>query len=122
MAKLIFRLNAVADDEADEVKKLLTEHDIEFYESPAGNWNISVHALWINDESQYASAKRLIDDYEIARSQRVRRERQQQIDRGELETFAQRIFNKPVQFLITLAIILFILYVSIAPFLNIGQV
>ena len=121
MAKLIFKLKSVSDDEADDIKNLLAENKIEFYESPAGNWEISMHALWLNDEAKYAQAKQLIDEYQVRRSQRMRLETQQKIEQGEHETFIQRLLNKPVQFLITLAIIVFILYFSIMPFLEIGQ-
>ena len=121
MAKLIFKLKSVSYDEADDIKNLLTENKIEFYESPAGNWEISMHALWLNDEAQYAQAKQLIDEYQVKRSQRIRLETQQKIDQGEHETFIQRLFNKPIQFFIALAIIIFILYFSIMPFLEIGQ-
>ena len=121
MAKLIFKLKSVSDDEADDIKYLLTENKIEFYESPPGNWEISMHALWLNDETQYAQAKQLIDEYQVKRSQRIRLETQQKIDQGEYETFYQRLFTKPIQIFITLAIIIFILYFSIMPFLEIGQ-
>ena len=121
MAKLIFKLKSVSYDEADDIKNLLTENKIDFYESPAGNWEISMHALWLNDETQYTQAKQLIDEYQVKRSQRIRLETQQKIDQGEYETFIQRLFNKPIQFFITLAIIIFILYFSIMPFLGIGQ-
>ena len=121
MAKLIFKLKSVSYDEADDIKNLLTENKIDFYESPAGNWEISMHALWLNDEAQYTQAKQLIDEYQVKRSQRIRLETQQKIDQGEHETFIQRLFNKPIQFFITLAIIIFILYFSIMPFLGIGQ-
>ena len=121
MAKLIFKLKSVSYDEADDIKNLLTENKIDFYESPAGNWEISMHALWLNDEAQYTKAKQLIDEYQVKRSQRIRLETQQKIDQGEHETFNQRLFNKPIQFFITLAIIIFILYFSIMPFLEIGQ-
>ena len=121
MAKLIFKLKSVSYDEADDIKNLLTENKIEFYESPPGNWEISMHALWLNDEAQYAQAKQLIDEYQVKRSQRIRLETQQKIDQGEHETFNQRLFNKPIQFFITLAIIIIILYFSIMPFLEIGQ-
>jgi hypothetical protein len=121
MAKLIFKLKSVSYDEADDIKNLLTENEIAFYESPAGNWGISMHALWLNDEAQYTQAKKIIDEYQVKRSQQLRLETQQKIDQGEYETFIQRLFNKPVQFFIPLAIIIFILYFSIMPFLEIGQ-
>jgi hypothetical protein len=121
MAKLIFKLKSVSYDEADDIKNLLTKNRIAFYESPAGNWEISMHALWLNDEAQYTEAKQLINEYQIERSQYVRQETQQKIDQGEYETFIQRLFNKPIQFFIPLAIVIFILYFSIMPFLEIGR-
>ena len=120
MAKIIFKLQSVSDDEAEDVKNLLIENNIDFYESPAGNWGISVHALWLNDETQYTRAKELIQQYQLARSQRIRLETRQQIEQGEYETFIQRMVHRPAQFIITLAIILLILYLSIVPFLGIG--
>jgi len=122
MAKLIFKLKSVSIDEADDIKNLLTENKMDFYESPAGNWEISVHALWLYDETQAIQAKQLIDEYQLERSQRVRLETQQKIDKGEYETFIQRLLSRPVQFIVVLAIIVFILFLSIMPFLEIGQV
>jgi hypothetical protein len=120
MAKIIFKLKSVPYDEADDIKNLLTKNEIAFYESPAGNWAISMHALWLNDEDQYTEAKKLIDEYQIERSQRVRQETQEKFDQGEYETFIQRLFSKPTQFFIPLAIIIIIIYFSIMPFLEIG--
>lgn len=121
MAKLLFKLKSVFDDEADDIKDLLTEHNIDFYESPAGNWGISMHALWLNDETKFDQAKQLINEYQIERSSRIRKEIQQQKEEGEFETFFQRLLNRPMQFIIYTAFILFILYFSIMPFLEIGQ-
>ena len=120
MAKIIFKLQSVSEDEAEDIKNLLTENKMDFYESPAGNWGISVHALWLKDETQYAQAKKLIEEYQLERSQRIRLETQLKIKTGEYETFIKRLVNRPVQFLVTLAIILLILYLSIVPFLEFG--
>jgi hypothetical protein len=121
MAKLIFKLKSVSYEEADDIKNLLTENNIAFYESPPGNWEISMHAFWLNDETQYVQAKQLIDEYQVKRSQQIRLETQQKIDQGEYETFVQRLFNQPFQIFITLAIVILILYLSIVPFLEIGK-
>ena len=122
MAKLIFKLKSASYEEADDIKNLLTENKIDFYETPAGNWGISMNALWLKDEAQSIQAKQLIDEYQLIRSQRIKLETQQKIDNGEIETFFQRLLSRPVQFITILAIILFILYISIMPFLEIGQV
>ncbi len=120
MAKLIFKLKSVSHDEAEDIRNLLTDNHIEFFESPPGNWDISMHALWLQHDEDHARAKKLIDDYQAQRSERVRLETQQKIEQGEYETFAQRLANKPLQVLITLAIVAFIIYVSVMPFLEFG--
>jgi hypothetical protein len=122
MAKLIFKLKSVPDDEAEDIKNLLTDNKIDFYETPPGNWKISVHALWVKDDGQSIQAKQLIDEYQLERGQRIRMETQQKIDNGEFETIFQRLLSNPVQSIAILAIILFILYVSIIPFLEMSQV
>jgi len=121
MTKLIFNLKSVPFDEADDVKNLLTDNEITYFESPPGNWGISVHALWLNDESQAMLAKQLIDEYQLKRSQRMKLEMQEKIDNGDFETLFQRLFNRPVQSIVYLAIVLLILYFSIMPFFGMVQ-
>lgn len=53
MSKLLFKLRGVPDDEADEIRALLAEKQIEYYETSAGNWGISLPALWLQDDSRY---------------------------------------------------------------------
>lgn len=114
MAKLFFKLNGVPDDEANEVRQLLEDADIHFYETSAGNWGVSLPAIWLSDESQLDRAQVLLDEYQHARQFRVREEAQQQPP----ETFLQRLLNAPLQVLAYGLLILAILYISIAPFLD----
>ncbi|MBL7002481.1 MAG: hypothetical protein ISR69_00465 [Gammaproteobacteria bacterium] len=120
MSKLIFNLKSVPYDEADDIRNLLTENGISFFESPPGNWGVSVHALWLNDDAQRIQAKELIDEYQLERSKRMEIELQEKKDNGEYETFFQRLSSQPVGFTLLLAIILFILYVSIIPYFGIA--
>ncbi len=121
MSKLVFNLKSVPYDEAEDVKSLLTEHNISFFESPPGNWGISVHALWLKDDAQEGLAKRLIAEYQLERSERMKRDRQERIDNGEVETFVQSIVRRPVQFFASLVIILVILYFSVMPFFDMAS-
>ena len=121
MAKLIFKLNSVPDDEANEIKNLLSDNSIEYYESPPGNWGISLHGLWLRDEDQYDIAKQLIEEYQVKRSERFKLETSQKRENGELETFIQRVLNNPLQFIMSMAIIAIILYFTIMPFFGLGQ-
>ena len=45
MAKLLFNLRNVPEDEADEVRQLLTTHGVDWYETRPGPWGISTGAL-----------------------------------------------------------------------------
>jgi hypothetical protein len=121
MAVIIFRLNGVPDDEADEVRNLLADNNIEFYETSAGRWGISVAAIWLKDEGLKAKARSLIDEYQEEKAIRTRREYENLRREGRVETIIDRIKQRPVQFLFYLAIIIFILYVSIRPFISIGE-
>ena len=64
MAKLLFNLRGVPEDEAEAVRALLTENQIAYYETTAGNWGISLAALWLEDQNQLAEAHRLLEEYE----------------------------------------------------------
>jgi hypothetical protein len=64
MAVIIFRLKDVPEDEADEVRELLRANHLDFYETSAGKWGISIAAIWLKDDSQKERARALIDDYQ----------------------------------------------------------
>ena len=72
MAKLLFTLRNVPDDEADEVRALLTAHDVDWYETAAGLWGLGAPALWLRDASQYPRARGLLDQYQQARRDQAR--------------------------------------------------
>ena len=42
MSALIFRLRNVPEDEAMQVRDLLDEHRIDWFETSAGNWGIGM--------------------------------------------------------------------------------
>ncbi|MFQ5519577.1 MAG: DUF6164 family protein [Mariprofundus sp.] len=118
MAAKLFKLRDVPDDEAAEIRQLLTEHDISFYETEAGGWGISVPAIWIHDASQLHQAKSLIDDYQQQRAIQARAAYQLQKDAGTQQTVLDKIRQKPLQFILFFSLSLFILYITLSPFLN----
>ncbi len=120
MAVLLFNLRNVPDDEADEVRALLTENNFDFYETSAGKWGISVAAIWLKDDARLPQARELLVNYQMQRSQEMRAEHQRLKDEGKLETFADRVRLEPLKVFIYLVIILVILYFSIAPWLKIA--
>lgn len=68
MPTLLFSLRQVPDDEADEVRALLREHAIEFYETPASKWGLGAGGLWTRDAEGATRAKTLLTDYQRARA------------------------------------------------------
>lgn len=121
MAIKLFKLNGVPDDEADEVRQLLLDHEIDFYESSAGNWGISAAAIWLRDEQQFQHARALIDDYQESRLVRARSEYAQLKKSGRSRTVFDLIRENPLRFLVYLAFIVMIVYFSTKPFLDIGK-
>ncbi len=116
MPTLLLKLNNVPADEAEEVRELLTAHGIDFYETDAGNWGISVAAIWVKGEGQAATAQELLDLYQHERTARVREEHAAIRRAGEHETLASRFMAHPLRFILYMLAIAAIVYFTVAPF------
>jgi len=114
----LFSLRHVPEDEAEEIRELLSRNNIEFYETQAGGWGISTPAIWLYDGAHEAEARQLIDEYQQQRSLRARAEYQALRQAGEHRTVADKIRENPLQALLFALLTTFILYVSLSPFLN----
>ncbi|MCR8922598.1 DUF6164 family protein [Dasania sp. GY-MA-18] len=114
MSVLIFKLNDVSDEEADAVRQLLADNELDFYESSAGRWGVSIAGLWLKDESQKARARALIEAYQVERVASLRTERGDQPMPGLIDRFKAA----PLQVSAMGLLLLMVLYVSIAPFLG----
>jgi hypothetical protein len=118
MAKLIFSLRNVPEDEAEDVRALLNEHGIEFYETSAGNWGIAVPAIWLKHKADYDRARSLIDAYQDERFATQRALFEQSRREGKHRTLLDIIRENPFRFILYIAFILILLYFSIKPFLH----
>lgn len=118
MSVLLFRLNNVPEDEAEAVRALLLESGIDFYETSAGAFGISVAAIWLPEETQAEQARQLIADFQAEHAQRIREEWQERQDRGEADSFFKRLRREPVKMLLLIVGLLVVLYVSIVPWLS----
>lgn len=116
MAILLFRLNGVPEDEAAEVRELLAEHAMDWYETDAGRWGFSVAAIWLRDEDRAVEARRLIDDYQQAREKRVRSEYEVLKAQGRHETLFERFRAAPARFAFYLLVIAGLIYLTLFPF------
>lgn len=120
MAVLLFRLNRVPEDEAAEVRALLDDNAIDYYETDAGRWGISLAAIWLRDEVQLQRARALLDAYQQQRFTRAREAYEAKRAAGELETLLGRALGNPLRFVLYLAAILLILYLSLIPFIQLA--
>ncbi|MEE9352193.1 MAG: DUF6164 family protein [Thiotrichaceae bacterium] len=121
MAVQIFRLRNVAEDEAEEVRVLLAEHDLEFYETPGGNWGVSMPALWLVDDEQTEVAKALIAEYQEKRFTEARGEYERLKLEGKQRTFLDNFRDNPGQFIFYLAGIVALIYITTMPFIDAGK-
>lgn len=118
MAKILIRLRGVPDDEIRDILELLEKNRVDFYETDAGNWGISMPALWLQDEDDYPRARDLLDDYQANRQQRARSDWNSQLAQGTQPTFWQILTRRP---LITVGLLLFcgiVAWFSVRPFIT----
>jgi hypothetical protein len=118
MAILLIQLNGAPEDEILELRQLLHDNTIDFYETEAGRWGTSVAAIWLGDESQLEQARSLIDTYQEERAERIRREYEQRQASGDGETLLTRLLHHPLRSLLYLALIVVILYLTLMPFIG----
>lgn len=121
MPAKLFSLHNVPDDEAEEVRELLRSNEIAFYETPAGNWGVSVSYIWLHDENALEKARALIAEYQQERLIRAKEEYAQLVQTGKRRTISDVIRENPLRFIVYLAAIAAVLYFSTRPFMNIGK-
>lgn len=121
MAKLIFKLRNVPEDEADAVRKLLDENGIDYYETSAGNWGIAMPGIWLRDQRQQQEAGELIDEYQRDRARAARQDYEQQKALGQHKRVLDIFLEAPLKFVFYWAVILLVLWFSVKIFLNISQ-
>ena len=103
------------DDEADDVRALLDDHDIVYYETSAGFWNISMGGIWVREDAAFAEAKRLMAEYQAQRGARVRGENEAARRDGTAGTFWTVLRDEPVRVLLTVLGIIFALALVVLP-------
>jgi hypothetical protein len=121
MAVLLFKLKGAHQDEVEDVRALLEANGIEFYETQAGAWGIGTHAIWLRDGSRLTEARALLDEYQAQRALRVRGEYEAAKREGRVRGLLDVLRANPLAVLLAVAFILFILYISLAPFLNMRE-
>jgi len=116
MAKLLLNLRHVPEDEADDVRELLSTHAIDYYETRPSLWGISAGGIWLHDAALHPRAKALLDDYQRQRGETARARRQAELADGSAETFAKLLRQRPLFVIATLLGMLAIAALVLLPF------
>lgn len=118
MRNLLFNLQGVPEEEADEIRVLLYENGIVFYETSAGRWRIGLAGIWLPDDQQKAEAQRLINAYQQNRYQSFEAERDRLKNLGLIQGLVQHFYMQPLKVSGALVAIIAILAISIVPFVR----
>lgn len=74
MSYKIFKISGAPDEEIEDIRALLEEHSVSYYETPHGEFMSGTAALWVETEEEHIKARGLIDAYEQDRMARIRAE------------------------------------------------
>lgn len=116
MATLLFKLNNVPDDEAMDIRELLNAADIYFYETNAGFWRLGVDAIWLADATHAEHARELIRAYQLKRAENQRQSYVELLEQGQAPTLWQNFRAAPIRFSALLIAVLFVLLLTLLPF------
>jgi hypothetical protein len=116
MTILLFRLANVPDEEVQEIRELLQQNNIQFYETDAGFFRVGLDAIWLRDKSQLESARELMQAYQQQRRQRQQEIHAELVAEGKAPTAWQLFRVQPLRYLGLLLIIAFVLAISLLPF------
>lgn len=112
MSILFFNLRGVPDDEAEDVRELLSVNDIAFYETPAGRWGISLPAIWLQQQDDLPMARQLFDAYQQQRAIRQRAMYVERLRQGQQPGFLRHNLQKPLRFIGLCIVSALVIYAS----------
>lgn len=121
MTILLFKLQNVPDDEAADIRELLSQQDIYFYETHAGFWRLGVDALWLPDETNVERARELIRAYQLERTTNQQKVYAELVEQGKAPTLWQNFLLSPLRFVLLILAAFFVLTLTLAPFGFMGK-
>lgn len=116
MARLLFKLAQVPDDEAQEIRMLLNEHQINYYETDAGFFRVGLDAIWLADGAQEQQARELIHAYQAERAIRQQQNYAQLVEAGQVPSLWQHFCAQPLRFMALVIAIIFVAGLTLLPF------
>lgn len=116
MARLLFKLAQVPDDEAQDIRALLDEHQISYYETNAGFFRIGLDAIWLADGTQEERARELLRAYQTERAISQKQNYAQQVEARQVPSVWQVFCAQPIRFIATAIAIIFVAGLTLLPF------
>jgi hypothetical protein len=116
VAKKLYPLRNVPDDETEEMRILLRDHDIGFHETSSGFFGIGTAAIWVNNSAQFDAAKELIEQYQQQRYAQARKHYLDQKATGDQTRFGDLYRNNPGTVITYLLFALFLIVLMTLPF------
>ena len=117
MSYMLLNLRNVPDDEVAEVRELLEQHKIAFYETEPNRWGISAGAIWIKEDADASHAKDLMQIYQAERASHARAEYESASRDGTAETFWSQMRRQPRRLVMILFGVAIFVALSLWPFL-----
>ena len=112
---MLLNLRNVPEDEVLEVLQLLSEHDIEHYQVPPSAFMISAGSIWIKQDEDYEQARKLFDEFQLARAEQAQQDWHQQKAQGTQPGLLDALRNNPGQLLAYLTIAILIVLFMLTP-------
>ncbi len=78
MSKRLFAYSPAEAEEAESICRLLDEHGIAYYETPASTWGFSKAAIWLKHDDDYEKAQALLKAHEETYARQARQRYQEQ--------------------------------------------
>ena len=72
MSQLVFKLKSVSEAEANGVREVLEQNNIEFYETPGGMFGWSIAGIWVKQDNDFEAARSAIEKFQEEYLQAVR--------------------------------------------------
>lgn len=117
MARLLFKLTQVPVDEAQDIRALLDDNQIRYYETDAGFFRVGLDAIWLADDSQEEQARGLIRAYQQERTRQQQATYAELVEAGQAPSVWQHFCAQPIRFLLLVCAIIFVAGLTLVPFL-----
>lgn len=115
MSRLLLNLRHVPADEADDVRALMREAGIAFYETRPSMFGISAGGIWLREDADEPRARTLLRDYQATRGEQARRAFDEARREGRVPGVLDQLRDDPRRVLLVFAGIALMLGLTALP-------